>query len=51
MARASYGSDALMNASSTWNGFYRLMQRALPQYTSTLEMPLDYGDEIEADAA
>ncbi|MCX5905319.1 MAG: P63C domain-containing protein [Proteobacteria bacterium] len=31
---------ALMKASSTWQIFYRLIQRALPQYGTTLELPL-----------
>jgi hypothetical protein len=36
----------LMKASSSWVTFYRLIQRALPQYGKTLELP--YGDsEIE----
>lgn len=36
---------ALMKASSTWKGFYRLIQRALPKYGDTIEMKLD--DEMK----
>ncbi len=35
----------LMKESSTWNGFMRLFERALPKYGHTLEMPFDCGDE------
>lgn len=31
----------LMKASSSWNGFYRLLQRSLPKQAQTLEMPLE----------
>jgi hypothetical protein len=32
---------ALMKASTKWDQFYRMMQRALPRYGSTIELPLD----------
>lgn len=37
---------ALMRASSTWDKFYRLAQRAFPRYNTTLELPFpDYGED------
>ena len=36
---------ALMRASSSWNGFMRLLNRAFTKYGDTLEIPFDYGDE------
>lgn len=38
---------ALMRASSTWNGFMRLLNRVFAKYGHTLEIPFDYGDEEE----
>lgn len=35
----------LMKASSTWTNFYRLLQRALPKYGDTLEIPFPDDDE------
>lgn len=32
---------ALMRASNNWEGFYRLLQRALPRYGDNYELPLD----------
>ncbi len=32
---------ALMKASTKWDQFYRMIQRALPKYGETLELPLD----------
>jgi len=32
---------ALMKASSTWDQFRRALQRALPKYGTTLELPLN----------
>jgi hypothetical protein len=34
----------LMKASASWNGFYRLVQRALPRYSQTLELPFNEDD-------
>jgi len=41
----------LMRASATWNGFYRLLQRALPKYKQTLPLPFpdQDGDQGESD--
>ena len=36
---------ALMRASSSWNGFMRLLNRAFTKYGDTLEIPFDDGDE------
>jgi len=32
---------ALMKASTKWDQFYRMIQRALPRYGNTIELPLD----------
>jgi len=32
---------ALMKATTTWNPFYRMLQRSLPQYAQTIEMLLE----------
>lgn len=32
---------ALMKAATSWDGFYRSLQRALPKYEQTRELPLD----------
>lgn len=37
----------LMKASPTWNGFYRLIQRALPKYNATLSLPFEEDDEFD----
>lgn len=37
---------ALMRASTTWQGFYRLMQRSFPKYNANLELP--WPDEDDA---
>jgi len=36
---------ALMKAATNWNRFYRSLQRALPRYGRSLELPLDYEDD------
>jgi len=36
---------ALMRASTKWGQFYRMMQRALPRYGDTIELPLDEKEE------
>jgi hypothetical protein len=36
---------ALMKASSNWRNFYRLLNRALPVWGKTLDLPLDFPDE------
>lgn len=36
---------ALMKASSGWGQFYRSLQRALPKYNVTLELPLDLNEK------
>jgi hypothetical protein len=35
----------LMKASTSWNQFYRMMARALPQYGKNLELPLEYPED------
>ena len=35
---------ALMKASSSWNGFMRLLNRALPRYGDTFEIQFDYNE-------
>jgi hypothetical protein len=42
-----HASTALMRASSTWNGFYRLLQRSFPKFDGTI--PLPFLDEEEID--
>jgi hypothetical protein len=39
----------LMKASSSWASFYRLLQRALPKYGDTLELPFDIDGGIDED--
>jgi hypothetical protein len=36
---------ALMKASSNWRNFYRLLNRALPVWGKTLELPLEFPEE------
>ena len=36
---------ALMKASANWMGFYRMIQRALPKYNVTQEIPFSYHEE------
>ncbi|MCX6557707.1 MAG: P63C domain-containing protein [Candidatus Aminicenantes bacterium] len=35
----------LMKASSSYNGFYRLLQRSLPKLGDTLSLPMDYPED------
>ena len=37
----------LMKASPSWSKFMRLLQRALPKYSQTLELPLEEDEEVE----
>lgn len=41
LAQHLHAVIGFMRASSTWDGFYRLMQRAFPKKGATLEMPLE----------
>jgi hypothetical protein len=41
LAQHLYAVITLMKASSTWDGFYRLVQRSLPKKNETIPLPFD----------